>query len=231
MVSLPKEANKSEISHVHTLIFFPYLLFLSELSRAMAEFSSSSAEAETCSENLLAEFSTVVHEEDDKEKEELKRKNVCEDSSPLNEYRDRKKMRGRQFMESEVELSGDNDSRDEVDDCTQATDHAFYLRSLEKSPEYWRPRALPPITEDIFSQAVNEADSFCVSDSIVENDELHDTLDSKQRAEMEDRGRKSTNEQLIRENRLIREAISEAERLEATLQAILKAKNEARMRR
>ena len=45
-------------------------------------------------------------------------------------------MRGRQFIESEAELSGDNDSGDEaddtqdhydqsfVDDCTQATDHA-----------------------------------------------------------------------------------------------------------
>ena len=109
-------------------------------------------------------------------------------------------------------MSGDNDSGDEaddtqdhydqsfVDDCTQATDHAVYLRSLEKSPEFRRPRALPPITEDIFSQAVNEADSdnyyeedsFCVGDSMVENDELHDTLDIlEQRAEMARRGKRT----------------------------------------
>ena len=129
----------------------------------MEEFSSSSAEAETCSENLLAEFSTVVNDKEDKEdKEELKRKNVCKD-----EYRDRKKMRGRQFIESEVEL----------------TDRAVYLRSLENSPVFRRSRALPPITEDIFSQAVNEADS----DNYFE----------------EDRGRKRTNEELKRENRLV----------------------------
>ena len=160
----------------------------------MAEFSSSSAEAETCSENLLAEFSTVVND-----KEELKRKNVCEDSSSLNEYRDGKKMRGRQFIESEVELSVD---RDEADDCTKSTDRAVYLRSLENSPVFRRSRALPPITEDIFSQAVNEADS----ENYFE----------------EDRGRKRTNEELKRENRLLRQAISEAERLIATMQAILR---------
>ena len=139
-------------------------------------------------------------------------------SSSLDESREkvvrkqRKNTRGRQFIESEAELSGDNDSGDEaedsqdhydqsfVDDLTQATDHAVYLRSLDKSPEFRRPRALPPVTEDIFSQAVNEADSdnyyeedsFCVGDSLVENDNLHDTLDIlEQRAEMARRGKKT----------------------------------------
>ena len=135
-----------------------------------------------------------------------------DESKEMRVTKDRKKMRGRQFIESEAELSGDNDSGDEaddtqdhydqsfVDDCTQATDHAVYLRSLEKSPEFRRPRALPPITEDIFSQVVNEADSdnyyeedsFCVGDSMVEDDDLHDTLDIlEQRAEMARRGKRT----------------------------------------
>ena len=139
-------------------------------------------------------------------------------SSSLDESREKivrkmqKKARGRQFIESEAELSGDNDSGDEaedtqdhydqsfVDDGTQATDHAVYLRSLDKSPEFRRPRALPPVTEDIFSQAVNEADSdnyyeedsFCVGDSMVEDENFHDTLDIlEQRAEMARRGKRT----------------------------------------
>ena len=139
-------------------------------------------------------------------------------SSSLDESREKivrkkqKKSRGRQFIESEAELSGDNDSGDEaddtqdhydqsfVDDGTQATDHAVYLRSLDKSPEFRRPRALPPVTEDIFSQAVNEADSdnyyeedsFCVGDSMVEDENFHDTLDIlEQRAEMARRGKRT----------------------------------------
>ena len=119
---------------------------------------------------------------------------------------------GRQFIESEAELSGDNDSGDEadvtqdnydesfVDDGSQDQDHGVYLRSLDKSPVFRRPRALPPITEDIFSQVVNdsdnyyEEDSFCVGDSMVENDDLHDTLDIlEQRAEVASRGASLSN--------------------------------------
>ena len=105
------------------------------------------------------------------------------------------KRRGNQFIESEAEISGDDsgDENDEsqdhydesfVDDCTQATDHGVYLRSV-KSPEFRKPmsRVLPPITDDIFSQQVEdsddyyEEDSFCVGDSLVENETHYDTLD------------------------------------------------------
>ena len=108
----------------------------------------------------------------------------------------------RGFIELEADVSGDsgssdneNDATDDrydesfVDEATQATDMAVYLRSV-RSPEFRRPqqRVLPPITEDIFSQAVGqdsqdcyEEDSFCVGSQQVEWDTGIDTLEMLER--------------------------------------------------
>ena len=114
---------------------------------------------------------------------------------------------GRQFIDSEANLSGDEASQDEadetdqnydesfVDDASQAVDHAVYLQSV-RTPEFRKlARPLPPITADIFSQAVRdseeddyEEDSFCVGDSMVELDSCQDTLDLLE-AEAEDADR------------------------------------------
>jgi len=106
----------------------------------------------------------------------------------------RKKITGRHFIDSEAELSGNDSGDDEegsqehydesfVDDATQATDHGVYLRSIQ-SQEFRKPapRVLAPITDDIFSQQVESdddyaEDSFCVGDSMVEQDSHYDTLD------------------------------------------------------
>merc|ERR1719300_1976422 len=106
----------------------------------------------------------------------------------------RKKITGRHFIDSEAELSGNDSGDDEegsqehydesfVDDATQATDHGVYLRSIQ-SQEFRKPapRILAPITDDIFSQQVESdddyaEDSFCVGDSMVEQDSHYDTLD------------------------------------------------------
>ena len=46
-------------------------------------------------------------------------------------------------------------------DCTQATDYEVYLRFV-KSPEFRKPesRVLPPITDEIFSQQVEDNDDY-----------------------------------------------------------------------
>jgi len=111
------------------------------------------------------------------------------------------------FIEVEAEVSGDSGGSDDeelsqerydesfVDDASQATDAAVYLRSV-RSPEFRRPqqRFLPPITEDIFSQAVGRdsedsymEDSFCVG-SQVEWDTEMDTLDMLDRRAESGRG-------------------------------------------
>ena len=126
------------------------------------------------------------------------------DDEPIRSRVKKKKGLGRQFIDTQVELSGESGSEDEavasqdgydqsfVDDATQDDDAAVYLRSV-RSPVFRKPesRALPPITDDIFSQQVDnsddyyEEDSFCVGDSMVENDSHYDTLDIlEQRAEM-----------------------------------------------
>ena len=126
-------------------------------------------------------------------------------SDTLTVVKEKKKRKkgsgGARFLEVEAEVSGESGSDDEcdesedrydesfVDDATQATDTAVYLRSI-KSPEFRKPqpRILPPITEDIFSQAVGrdsedsyEEDSFCVGSQQVEWDSQPDTLDLLER--------------------------------------------------
>ena len=126
---------------------------------------------------------------------------------------------GRQFIDSEADLSGDEASQDEadetdqnydesfVDDASQAVDHAVYLQSV-RTPEFRKPaRPLPPITADIFSQAVRdseeddyEEDSFCVGDSLVELDSCQDTLDLLE-AEAEDADREGRRKTKVAEKR------------------------------
>ena len=136
--------------------------------------------------------------------------------------RKKSKGGGRQFIDSEADLSGGQASEDEaelsgdhydqsfVDDASQAVDHAVYLQSV-KSPEFRKPfsRPLPPITDDIFSQPVHdseddfyEEDSFCVGDSMVELDSCQDTLDLlEQEAEDADRGGRRRKEDVTKQKR------------------------------
>ena len=132
--------------------------------------------------------SQSVHQEE----ESPAKSRSSESEESLLSSRKAKKCRGggRQFIDSEADLSGEEASEDEadetgqnydesfVDDASQAVDHAVYLQSV-RSPEFRKPpefsRPLPPITDDIFSQAVRdsdyddyEEDSFCVGDSMVE---------------------------------------------------------------
>ena len=152
--------------------------------------------------------SNASSSEDEPIRSRVKKTNIASnvsssDDEPIRS-RVKKKGLGRQFIDTQVELSGESGSEDEavasqdgydqsfVDDATQDDDAAIYLRSV-RSPVFRKPesRALPPITDDIFSQQVDnsddyyEEDSFCVGDSMVENDSHYDTLDIlEQRAEM-----------------------------------------------
>ena len=135
-----------------------------------------------------------------------------DEEPPIFTFRSKKKKpSAKMFMDLEAEVSGDDqsdDDRDEsaqhyeesfVDDASQDTDHAVYLRSV-KSPEFRQPfsRPLPPITDDIFSQQVDndtdqyEEDSFCMADSFVENDSHYDTLDLLERKAEDMRRKRKT---------------------------------------
>ena len=129
----------------------------------------------------------------------LAKENLSHDKISTTRQKEPKKYKKRfnQFLDDEAELSGGSDSLDEeveqsqvgydksfVDDQTQATDdRALYLRLGRGSPVARRERPLPPITDSIFSQAVDDfeedyaKDSFCVGDSFVEYNSDQDTLD------------------------------------------------------
>lgn len=125
--------------------------------------------------------------------------NAFEDNEPpiFKPKSKKKKPCVNMFLDVEADMSGDDHSEDEkeesvehyeesfVDDASQETDQAVYLRSV-KSPEFRKPfsRPLAPITDDIFSQKIDrdiedqyEEDSFCMADSFVEDDSHYDTLD------------------------------------------------------
>ena len=144
---------------------------------------------------------------------------------------------GRMFLDDEADMSGDDHSEDEaeesqdhydesfVDNATQDVDHGVYLRSVKTTPEFRKPsaRALRPITDDIFSQQVRhdtsddqyQEDSFCMADSVVEDDTHQDTLDILERKAEEIRfgGRRFTadnNEQRKRKRIIIHSSDDES---------------------